>query len=107
MSSCVKSKLARASACKFWASIAIVLIRKMGRPLFVQSVGHHGSEREPRLFSRESGELPMRPKYIRVRARSEYEGSGTAASSLAGPEAVCFPIAELIMIRVAWQFFLL
>ena len=37
--------------------------------------------------------LPMRPRYIKVRARSENEGSGTAAmSDAAGP--ACFRLEE-------------
>jgi hypothetical protein len=39
----------------------------------------------------------MRPKCIRVRARSAYEGSGTADWSLAGPEPACFLTDEEVI----------
>src|ERR1700690_303472 len=41
--------------------------------------------------------LPMRPRYIRVRARSAYEGSGTVGVSLAGPGPACFLLGEEVI----------
>src|SRR5712691_3884217 len=43
----------------------------------------------------------MRPKYIRVRARSANAGSGTAGWSLAGPVPACFLMDEEVMIGVS------
>jgi hypothetical protein len=40
----------------------------------------------------------MRPKYISVRARSAYEGSGTAGWSLAGPEFARLLIDEEVIV---------
>src|SRR5450755_3427925 len=45
----------------------------------------------------------MRPEYIRVRARSANEGSGTAGWSLAFPGPACFPMDEEGMNGVSWH----
>ena len=45
----------------------------------------------------------MRPKYIRVRARSANAGSGTVGWSLAGPAPACFLMDEEVMIGVSWH----
>jgi hypothetical protein len=45
----------------------------------------------------------MRVKYTKVRARSAYEGSGTAGWSLAAPVPACFLIDEED-IAVPWEF---
>jgi hypothetical protein len=42
----------------------------------------------------------MQPKYIRVRARSAYEGWGIVGP-LADPAPACFPIDEVVMIRIS------
>src|SRR6266566_4935269 len=57
----------------------------------------------PGCFRERVERLPMRPKYIRVRARSANAGSGTAGWSLAGPVAACFLMDEEVMIGVSWN----
>ncbi len=46
----------------------------------------------------------MRVKYTKVRARSAYEGSGTAGWSLAAPVPACFLMDEEDIVVVFWQF---
>ena len=46
----------------------------------------------------------MRPKYTKVRARSENEGSGTVGSSLAAPVPACFLMDEEDIVVLFWQF---
>jgi hypothetical protein len=46
----------------------------------------------------------MRVKYTKVRARSAYEGSGTAGWSLAAPVPACFLMEEDDIAVPSWQF---
>src|SRR5437762_6082131 len=59
----------------------------------------------PGCFRERVERLPMRPKYIRVRARSANAGSGTAGWSLAGPVPACFLLDQVIIRGLLLCFF--
>src|SRR5271165_4273880 len=73
--------------------MAIVLIRKTGRPLASSAYGINDPNGNPCCFRDRVERLPMRPECINVRARSANEGSGTAGWPLVAP-AACFPKDE-------------
>jgi len=70
--------------------MAIVLMRKMGRPWLSDPYGIRDPKGKPGCLRERVERLPMRPKYTKVRARSANEGSGTAGWSLAAPVPACF-----------------
>src|ERR1700685_354749 len=93
------SKLARGSARKFCVCIAMVLMRKMGRPRSSNAKGITDPNGNPACFREWVERLPMRPKCVSVRARSAYAGSGTGGCPLAGPVSPCF-LADDEVIRI-------
>ena|SRR5437016_11433700 len=74
--------------------MAIVLIRKMGRPRSSNPYGITDPNGNPGCLRERVERLPMRPKYTKVRARWANEGSGTAGWSLAAPVPPCFLMDE-------------
>jgi hypothetical protein len=82
--------------------IAIVLMRKIGRPLWSNPYGITDPNGNPGCFSDCVDRLPIRPRCSNVRARSAYEGSGTLGRSLGGP--ACFLVEEDIKFLFSFQF---
>src|ERR1019366_1136001 len=89
----VTNRLARGSGCRFCVCIAIVLIRKIGRPCPSSAYGINDPKGKPGCFRESVERLPMRLECISVRARSANDGSGTADWPLVAPLA-CFPKDE-------------
>src|SRR4051794_31962273 len=69
-------------------------MRKMGRPRSSEPYGITDPKGNPCCLRERVDRLPMRPKYTKVRARSENEGSGTVGWSLAAPVPLCFLMEE-------------
>jgi len=84
--------------------MAMVLMRKMGRPWSSSPYGITDPKGNPGCLRERVERLPMRPKYTKVRARSENEGSGTVGSSLAAPVPACFLMDEEDIVVLFWQF---
>jgi hypothetical protein len=74
--------------------MAIVLIRKTGRPTSSSPYGITDPKGKPGCLRERVERLPMRPKCIRVRARSAKDGSAAVGWSFAAPEPPCFPVDE-------------
>src|SRR6266851_2216926 len=72
--------------------MAMVLMRKMGRPWSSSPYGITDPKGNPGCLRERVERLPMRPKYTKVRARSAKEGSATVCWSLAAPGPACFPV---------------
>ena len=79
-------------------------MRKMGRPCSSNPYGITDPKGSPGCLRESVDRLPMRPKYPKVRARSENEGSGTVGWSLAAPLPACFLIDEEDIVVLFWQF---
>jgi hypothetical protein len=98
-SCCVTSSDARGSPRRFWVCIAIVLIRKIGRPFSSSAYGMIDPKGNRSCLSECVERLPMRPKCKRVRARSAKEGSGRGGWLL-GDSACFLAIDEDILVIV-------
>src|SRR5438309_11939533 len=84
--------------------MAIVLIRKMGRPRSSTPYGITDPKGNPGCLRERVERLPIRATYTKVRARSANEGSGTVGWSLAGPALACFLMDEEDIVALSWQF---
>src|SRR6267142_2052749 len=82
-SGCMTSRLARASASRFCVCIAMLLMRKTGRPASSSAYGMTDANGWPGCRRESVASVPVRPRYASVRARSAKVGSGTAGASSA------------------------
>jgi hypothetical protein len=78
--------------------MAIVLIRKMGRPPSSNPYGITDPNGNPGCLRESVERLPIWPKWSKVRARSANDGSGIGGCALAGTGLACFLMDEDILI---------
>lgn len=72
--------------------MAIVLMRKTGRPASSSPYGITDPKGNPCCLREMVERVPIRPRYTSVRARSANVGSATAGWLPVTPEPACFPI---------------
>ena len=88
-SGCVISRLARGSWCRFWVCMAMLLMKRTGRPRPSAAYGIMEPNGKPAHFRECVERAPMRAMETSVRARSASEGSGTSGGT--GPVPVPAP----------------
>src|ERR1700733_2622288 len=99
---CVTKRLARESALRFWVCIAIVLMRKSGRPALSSAYGISEPKGKPGCLRESVESVATLERCSSVRARSACVGSGTGGCGLGLNGAACwvdmvesFPSLEL------------